>query len=72
MTAPGVVRTKARQQSRTFCQRIEPPSHRYGEPRDNARSTCALLWLGDYRMPESQSHWTLVILPGATSTSKGP
>ena len=26
----------------------------------------------DYRMPESHSHWTVVIWPAKTSTSNGP
>ncbi len=32
----------------------------------------ASLSLNSYRIPESHSHWTFAILPGTTSTSKGP
>ena len=32
----------------------------------------ASLSLNSYRIPESHSHWALVIFPDTTSTSKGP
>ena len=45
-----------------FCHRVA----------ENALPLRSSLALDNYRIPESHCHWTFVILPATTSTSKGP